>query len=137
MAIGFCIHLPWPDKLLSPNSRAHYLAVSQKKKVAKHDAWARCLQVMGPWRPGFGGCKSAHLSITFHPPDKRRRDLDNCLASIKAALDGIAKAIECDDSKFSLLIGMGDPVPGGKVSITITPREALEAIGVKWKGTIE
>lgn len=40
------------------------------------------------------------LTITFLMPDKRRRDLDGCLSSIKHTLDGVAGAIGVDDSLF-------------------------------------
>lgn len=44
------------------------------------------------FRHGFTG-----YSIAFHWPDKRRRDDDNAIASIKAYKDGIADALGMDD----------------------------------------
>ena len=38
------------------------------------------------------------FSITFYCPDRRRRDIDNLLASLKPSLDGIAQATGIDDS---------------------------------------
>jgi crossover junction endodeoxyribonuclease RusA len=40
------------------------------------------------------------LAITFVQSDKRHRDLDNLLAASKPAIDGIAKALNVDDSIF-------------------------------------
>lgn len=40
------------------------------------------------------------LNITYVQADKRHRDLDNLLAASKAAIDGIAKALNVDDSIF-------------------------------------
>ncbi len=60
------------------------------------------------------------LEITFHPPDERRRDLDNCLASIKLGLDGIAEALGIDDRHFHpITIDWGEVVKGGRVDILI------------------
>jgi crossover junction endodeoxyribonuclease RusA len=57
--------------------------------------------------------------MTFCPPDKRRRDRDNLIASMKAATDGIADALGTDDSKFIVTYAMGSPVKGGSVEVTI------------------
>ena len=64
-----------------------------------------------------------HLAITFHPPDKRKRDLDNMLASIKSGLDGIADAIEVDDFHWVLTIKRAEPVKGGAINIKVTQYE--------------
>lgn len=52
------------------------------------------------------------LKITFYTPDKRRRDVDNLLASLKPALDGFSEALGIDDSNFnpillSKVVGVG------------------------------
>jgi crossover junction endodeoxyribonuclease RusA len=44
--------------------------------------------------------KQIKVIILFNPPDKRRRDLDNCLAACKALLDGISQKIKIDDRYF-------------------------------------
>ena len=49
--------------------------------------------------------------ITFHAPDNRHRDMDNMLASIKAGIDAVAKAIEVDDSRWDLVLERGMPKP--------------------------
>jgi Holliday junction resolvase RusA-like endonuclease len=40
------------------------------------------------------------VKITFAAPDRIRRDLDNLHGAMKASLDGIAKALGVDDSRF-------------------------------------
>lgn len=40
---------------------------------------------------------------TFFPPDRRARDEDNLIASLKSSLDGIAQALRIDDRCFHLL----------------------------------
>jgi crossover junction endodeoxyribonuclease RusA len=59
------------------------------------------------------------VKITFRPPDKRRRDLDNALSSIKAGLDGVADAIGVDDRHWALMLQWGEPVKGGAVELEI------------------
>jgi crossover junction endodeoxyribonuclease RusA len=69
----------------------------------------------------------------FHPPDRRRWDLDNMLASVKSGLDGLADAIGVDDSFWTLSIAKGEPVPGGAVDVQIG---APTAYTIEIKGTI-
>jgi crossover junction endodeoxyribonuclease RusA len=45
--------------------------------------------------------------------------LDNLLASMKAGLDGLADALGVDDSRWRLLIEMGEPVKGGCVCVKV------------------
>lgn len=55
--------------------------------------------------------------VTAHPPDKRKRDLDNIL---KALLDAMQGSLYEDDSQIDqLLIKRGDVIKGGKVRVTI------------------
>ena len=106
--------LPWPDRMLSPNARTHWSVKSRATRNARTEAW---LVVGGSVRrPGWD---RAHVSMTFCPPDKRRRDLDNCISSTKAARDGIADALGIDDSKFETTYRMGEPVKGGAVLVTV------------------
>lgn len=59
------------------------------------------------------------LSVTFNPPDKRRRDLDGMFASAKSGLDGIADALAVNDYRFAFTIRRAEPVKGGKVVVTL------------------
>lgn len=63
------------------------------------------------------GFRATHLDITFCPPDRRRRDLDNMLASAKAHLDGVSDGMKIDDSDFTLTIRKGTPIKGGQIII--------------------
>lgn len=61
-----------------------------------------------------------HVSLTFHPADKRRRDLDGCIASCKAYLDGLADALGVDDNRFTLSARMSQICAhGGEVKIEV------------------
>ena len=109
--------LPFPDKGLSPNARLHWARKSRLVKSARTAAWGATLSVTGASPSGFG--KAVHLEMVFCPPDKRRRDRDNLIASMKAATDGISDALGIDDSKFTTTYSIGEPVKGGAVHVTI------------------
>lgn len=124
------VTLPWPQRGLSPNARLHWAAKSKLVKRAKGDAFMLARSARP--RDWPAGISSAIVAITFCPPDRRPRDLDNLVASMKAALDGIACAAGCDDSRWSLQIERGQPVKGGCVHVTVTPA----IVQIPLKGTI-
>ena len=108
---------PWPHKDLSPNARVDRWTKAKRVKAYRTGAaWeAKAAGVQKLCAP------AAHLRITFCPPDARRRDLDNMLASIKPALDGLSDVLGVDDSRWSLTIERGPIVARGRVRITISP----------------
>lgn len=94
------IRLPWPDSRLMPN-----------RKNGRHWGGTRTINV-GAHKDGAMATREAvgrhtinlpdriPVKITFAAPNRTRRDLDNLLSSMKANLDGIAKALGVDDSRF-------------------------------------
>jgi crossover junction endodeoxyribonuclease RusA len=122
------VSLPWPKRGLSPNARLHWAAKAKLTSRAKGDAFmlARAARPKD-WPDAID---RAHVAIAVCPPDRRHRDLDNILASLKAALDGIASAARCDDSRWSLSIDMREPVKGGAVQITIAPEKPCQTRGL-------
>lgn len=110
--------LSWPAPGLSPNARLHWSRKSRLVKSARQAAWGATLEKFGaPARLPKGS--RVHLEMVFCPPDKRRRDADNCIASMKASLDGISDALGVDDSRFVSTFRMGEPVKGGAVIVTV------------------
>ena len=92
------ILLPWPLKLLNPNARNHWGAHARAKKAYRAAcAWAAKSQGVVRLGPG-----KITVSLIFVPPDQRRRDLDNMIASMKSGLDGLADALGVDDNRFRL-----------------------------------
>ena len=61
------------------------------------------------------------LRITFHPPDKRRRDRDNMIAAFKAGQDGLSDSLGVDDSQFVTSYAVGDVIKGGSVVVEVRP----------------
>ena len=108
--------LPLPPKELSPNYRArHWAQVSTAKAAYRRDcgwtakgamfaAAARAAETTPPPpMVNFPLAAPVTAHVTFVVPDKRRRDLDNLSASMKAAWDGIVDAgVLVDDSSEHL-----------------------------------
>ena len=111
------IQLPWPSKKLNPNERVHWGKKSTETKKAKSYAYYSALnmgRLKGP----------LVINVKFHPPDKRRRDMDNMIAACKAYFDGIALAVCVDDFNFNIgSIERGEPVKNGAVIVQVNSTE--------------
>lgn len=110
------VFLPWPDRRLSPNARVHWSSLARAKKAAKNAAYYTVLEA------GVGKTLADSLSVrySFFPPSRRAYDLDNLVASMKAAADGIALAIGIDDSKWNIAVSPRGPVEkNGMVKIDL------------------
>lgn len=123
--MALVITLPWPDKALSPNGRAHWRTVAKAKGQAKHDAYF----LTAAANSGKDRINPQHddvlkVTATFHPKTRNVPDADNCLASLKASLDGIAAALGIDDRQFRPVPIIADPIKGGKVVVQLTLVEA-------------
>lgn len=110
---------PWPNSKLNPNRNTFWRAKAKIKADARSDAFY--LTKTYPI-PNFEE-NDIHLRITFHPPTKRKYDVDNALAALKSTLDGIADAWGVNDRRFRpITIEMSDTVVrDGKVIIKIVP----------------
>ena len=110
--------LPWPPRALSPNSRPPHWSVLAKAKRAYRSAC--CVEAMAAgWRKvAFAPTDRLHVRLVFVPPDRRRRDMDNLIASMKAGLDGLADALGVDDSRWALTCAIDDNI-GGMVRVGI------------------
>lgn len=116
--------LPWPPKTLSPNGRPHFMALALAKKgyraLCRREAVSQGLAAPTAPREPAGGLSGGKLAVhlTFYPPNKARRDMDNCLAAMKSGLDGLADALGVDDSKWKLSMEMADTI-GGFVRVEV------------------
>ena len=84
------IILPLPDRRLSPNARVCWQAKSKATKRYRAASFFIAQQFPRRWA-------RAESEATFYFKDRRRRDRDNLLASLKAAFDGIAAAGVVED----------------------------------------
>lgn len=116
--LTFEVELPWPAKELSPNARQHWAAAARAKKAYR----ARCRALGLAAGLGLVPASAERLAVhlDFFPPDKRARDWDNMIASMKAGLDGLADAMGVDDSRWRLGFEVWDePVKEGRVVATV------------------
>ena len=95
------ITLPLPSRDLSPNSRCHWSAKSRETKrqrqIAHFMARAEIQPRHEPW-------ETADVKIVVTFPDRRNRDKDNVLASLKSAFDGVQDSgLIKNDSGLSFL----------------------------------
>lgn len=109
------ISLPWPDAKLSPNWRGHWARKAPVTKRARAAAWAATKAA---------GARVEHdgpvaLRVTFHAPDRRHRDRDNCIAACKAYMDGLADGLGVNDRRFQPTYAWGEPIKGGAVVVTL------------------
>lgn len=116
------VNLPWPPHQLNPNKRLHWSRKSRAARLYRNMCYviAKNAVQSSDCNPDYSG--KMVFSIEFFPPDKRRRDDDNMLASFKAGRDGVADALGVDDNKFVTSFEVCDPVEGGAVRVTIQER---------------
>lgn len=113
--------LPWPPSKLSPNARhSHWAPLAQAKRRFRSACYITA-RSQGARR--IDASKLA-VTLTFVPPTRVRRDLDNCIASMKAGLDGLADVLGVDDSKWTLMAALDHEQIGGFVRVEVSPWQA-------------
>lgn len=93
------IELGFPPKELFPNraNGVNWAALYKiKNDYRQNSGWLAKHQISNWKHDG----QEVFLKLTFVMPDKRYRDLDNCLAASKAGLDGLADALGINDKLF-------------------------------------
>lgn len=113
------ITLPWPAVALTPHARGHWRPKAKATKAARAEAH---------WLAKAAGVKpnpNAVLRVTYHPPDRAKRDCANMHGRLKAALDGIADAMGVDDNGFRVIFPseFAAVKKGGEVIITVDAPE--------------
>ena len=91
------ITFPWYPKELSPNATVHYMKKAKYKAMYKEICRLQTIDAMLSQQ----NTKDYNeLHMTIYSPDKRFRDTDNILASIKNGLDGMCLALDINDRCF-------------------------------------
>lgn len=115
------VTLPWPDSALFPNRKGgqHWATYQRAKASARMDGLLAAKQATSCVMPALK--ERTPIRITFHAPDRRRRDIDGMHGAIKNALDGIAKGLGVDDSIFCpvTIDATLDPKKQGFVTVEI------------------
>jgi len=118
------ILLPWPDQALSPNAQSTHWRKRQAAKVLARDT-ARILTLETGHMLELN--MKLALTLVMCPPDRRRRDADNVLASMKASIDSVCETLGVDDWQIRrVVLEWGDVVAGGQVVVRL---EELERRG--------
>lgn len=107
--------LPWPPRDLSPNGRAHW--ATKRRAASKQAEDTRILALAAGWRSLPVDPSEVRVTLTFCPPSARRFDLDNALASCKAALDQLAATLGVDDALFVPTLKRGEKCKLGAVIV--------------------
>lgn len=109
---------PWPDSRLSPNKRLDRRGLIHVKQEAKTEAFLITRESK------VAVINTAlQLTLTFCPPDNRKRDLDNLYATFKPYQDGMFGALGVDDCMIErVILQRGAVVLHGQVIVDI--REA-------------
>ena len=121
------VTLPWPPAECSPNWRGHWAKRNQKVQEYKQWAYWYTQETLGENIPILIFNDSLYIRYVLHPPDKRRRDLDNFVARCKPGIDGLFELFATDDSDIKRTTAeWGEVVKGGEVKITIGLMESEE-----------
>jgi hypothetical protein len=124
--VNYELILPWPDRALHPNARVHWSVRAKAAKIAKQSAFVLAREA--GWREMPLPDGPLHCWIDGYPCDRRRRDADGLLSSLKPALDGIADSLGIDDSRFVPHPWVKDEIrKPGEVRIRITGGSIAEA----------
>lgn len=115
------IELGWPAQALWPNRarRLHWAVKAAAASAARSDAKITALQAVRT--SGAYIREVSSITITFHPPTRRRVDMDNALSAMKSAIDGIVNdALGLDDSAIdAVILKRGQVRTGGAVVVQI------------------
>ena len=109
------IKLPWPP---STNRNARVgkgqFYIPDEVKQYRHDVWA-------VWKESKHASLAGEVSVLIlaHPPDNRRRDLDNLTQNVLNALKGVA--FGDDYTVCHLAITRSYVVNGGYLDVTLAP----------------
>jgi crossover junction endodeoxyribonuclease RusA len=120
------LEFDWPVSELSPNSRNRWGKIAAAKA-----ARAMGRYTVMQWRENYHGpviplTGDLEVQYHFYPPDKRRRDLDNCHAMMKSYQDGVFETLGLDDSKIEMVeIRRCAVTPPGKVVMFLTQFETM------------
>lgn len=135
------IELPFPPSGLNPNRKSHYMAKAKiVREYREQVAWTAVASKSEYQRQRTlgtpeGGIRKpltppVRAAVTFVVPDRRRRDVDNCLASLKPGFDGLVDAgvLEGDDAARLTIVPGEDGwirVEKGKSCVIVELRGSL------------
>lgn len=115
------IVLPWPSSKLRPNARArsNWSSHLSVVKAARRDAYmlSHCAGVSPEEIVALP--ERIPVSVTFYPPDRRKRDDDGMIGQFKPYRDGICDALGIDDHRWKTSYTVADPCKPGRIEVVI------------------
>lgn len=118
MSRTWTLDLPWTKPPLSANQRLHW---KPNAAITARVRRATKLLALSAGIPPLGRCE---VTLTYNPTDKRRRDADNPVPTLKAACDGLVDALVVADDIPALMRKhmpvIGPVVRGGRLTLTVT-----------------
>lgn len=133
------VELPWPPRACNPNAtrttlgskKPLWVVLFQAKRQLRAAARRAVLDLGGPAVTRTVNAGPLALQLRFDAPNLFRRDLDNAIASMKAAIDGLADGLGIDDSQFVRWSASRGPCyrPHGRVLARWGP---MECLGEPW-----
>ncbi len=117
------IVLPWPDVRLTPNAkrRKHWRAYQPVIKADRHMGYVQTLSQLHlgirDIRAAFKGAAKLDCTISFYPPDHRKRDDDGAISAFKHLRDGMCDALCIDDHRLRPSYTMCEPDKPGRVEV--------------------
>lgn len=104
--------------LLSLNGRLHWAERNRRNATWKKAAWALAVAAHIP------PLERVAIVGEYQPPDRRKRDEDNLVLTMKSAIDGIASTgcVPSDSSDHVRYDGcrIGERYPKGRLVLTVT-----------------
>jgi crossover junction endodeoxyribonuclease RusA len=120
--VSIIVELPFPDSNLMPNRarREHWRSKAGYAQIARMTAKVEAYNAKPRYDYSFPLGERIPLTLKFYPPDRRERDLDNLLAAMKSALDGVSDALDINDRMFCpITVDWGSIEKGGRVVVVI------------------
>ncbi|MCR4298249.1 MAG: hypothetical protein NUV75_05790 [Gallionella sp.] len=114
------IILPWPPASLSGHNKNRWWVLAKVVKAQRDGAHIATLAAKLPPMPDSGDIR---IHFRFVPPD-RRGDRVSFPNRLKAAIDGIADALEINDARFLPSYEFCEPQAPGRVEVEILGRES-------------
>jgi crossover junction endodeoxyribonuclease RusA len=78
-----------PPRVLSPNARCHWAVRMKATRKLRVESWAACQVAMHERGMSEGEWEEAACQVLWFAKTERRRDRDNCLATLKPVFDGL------------------------------------------------
>lgn len=125
------LEIPAPCQAISANQRIHWAKRARWTKAWRARAYVAAIQAGRP------KLDRAHVTVTIHFTDKRRRDVANLYPTVKAVVDGIVgDASVLPDDSDAYLVGP-DMRPGDKrdvltLVVTLDPDCGCAACAERW-----